>query len=85
MDHQCKAAFPRITPTILTVHTDEVWNIEWSHDGAHLASASKDKSAIMWRIGVSLCPSLQRFQTISDSRTLLSLKQNHQYVNVPRN
>ncbi|KAF9469272.1 WD40 repeat-like protein, partial [Collybia nuda] len=50
-DHQCnKSAFPRITTTILEVHTDEVWNIEWSHDGLHLASASRDKTAIIWRL-----------------------------------
>ena len=58
-DHRCnKSDFPRITTTILEVHTDEVWNIKWSHDGAYLASASKDKSAIIWRRGVSvLCSS----------------------------
>ncbi|KAF5381032.1 hypothetical protein D9615_004152 [Tricholomella constricta] len=50
-DHHCnKSAFPRITTTILEVHTDEVWNMEWSHDGCHLASASKDKTAIIWRL-----------------------------------
>ncbi|KAF8350519.1 WD40 repeat-like protein [Amanita rubescens] len=50
-DHQCnKSAFPRITTTILDGHTDEVWNIEWSHDGGYLASASKDKSVIIWRV-----------------------------------
>ena len=56
-DHRCnKSDFPRITTTILEVHKDEVWNIKWSHDGAYLASASKDKSAIIWRRGVSaLC------------------------------
>ena len=54
-DHQCdKGSFPRVNTTILEAHTDEVWNLEWSHDGAYLASASKDKSAIIWRIGVSL-------------------------------
>jgi len=53
-DHMCdKEAFPRITTTILEVHSDEVWNVAWSHDGTHLASASKDKTAIIWRIGVS--------------------------------
>lgn len=56
-DHQCnKSAFPRITTTILEVHADEVWNIEWSHDGLYLASASKDKTAIIWRLIVSLFP-----------------------------
>ncbi|KAF8077731.1 WD40 repeat-like protein [Lyophyllum atratum] len=50
-DHHCKkSAFPRITTTILEVHTDEVWNMEWSHDGCYLATASKDKTAIIWRI-----------------------------------
>ena len=50
--------FPWITTSILEAHKDEVWNIQWSHDGMYLASASKDKSAIIWRRGVSvLCPS----------------------------
>ena len=54
-DHRCnKSDFPRITTTILEVHSDEVWNIEWSHNGNFLASASKDKSAIIWKRGVSL-------------------------------
>ncbi|KDR73582.1 hypothetical protein GALMADRAFT_620676 [Galerina marginata CBS 339.88] len=54
-DHRCdKSDFPRITTTILDVHTDEVWNIEWSHDGAYLASASKDKSAIIWKRGAPI-------------------------------
>lgn len=53
-DHRCsKDDFPRVTTTILEVHTDEVWNLEWSHDGNYLASAGKDKSAIIWRRGVS--------------------------------
>ncbi|KIJ69067.1 hypothetical protein HYDPIDRAFT_172550 [Hydnomerulius pinastri MD-312] len=43
--------FPRVTTTILDVHTDEVWNVAWSHDGLRLASASRDKTAIIWRIG----------------------------------
>lgn len=44
------------TTTVLDVHTDEVWNMAWSHDGFRLASASKDKSAIIWRIGASVSP-----------------------------
>ncbi|KAL0577932.1 hypothetical protein V5O48_004039 [Marasmius crinis-equi] len=50
-DHQCdKIGFPRTTTNILTGHGDEVWNLEWSHDGTYLASASRDKSAIIWRV-----------------------------------
>lgn len=56
-DHLCdRDAFPRVTTTILQVHTDEVWNLEWSHSGRYLATASKDKSAIIWRVEVGrLC------------------------------
>ncbi|KAJ7444832.1 WD40-repeat-containing domain protein [Mycena latifolia] len=51
-DHQCdKTGFPRVTTTILEVHSDQVWIVEWSRDGNFLASASKDKSAIIWGIG----------------------------------
>lgn len=53
-DHTCdKDAFPRVTTAILEVHTDEVWNLEWSHSGNYLASASRDKTAIIWRVEVS--------------------------------
>jgi WD40 repeat protein len=49
-----QSAFPGITTTVLGVHTDEVWNIEWSHDGQYLATASRDKTVIIWRqVGVS--------------------------------
>ncbi|KAF8211925.1 WD40 repeat-like protein [Mycena galopus ATCC 62051] len=51
-DHQCdKMGFPRITTTILEVHNDEVWMLEWSRDGNFLASSSSDKSVIIWGIG----------------------------------
>ncbi|KAJ6502265.1 WD40 repeat-like protein [Mycena sanguinolenta] len=50
-DHECdKTGFPRVTTTILEVHTDEVWMLEWSRDGNFLASASSDKSVIIWGI-----------------------------------
>ncbi|KAF7338070.1 WD-domain-containing protein [Mycena venus] len=42
--------FPRVTTTILEVHTDQVWMLEWSRDGNFLASASSDKSVIIWGI-----------------------------------
>ena len=46
--------YPRITTTILQVHSDEVWDLEWSHDGKLLASASKDKSVIIWSVQVGV-------------------------------
>ncbi|KAJ7632831.1 WD40 repeat-like protein [Roridomyces roridus] len=51
-DHECdKTGFPRVTTTILEVHTDQVWVLDWSRDGNLLASASNDKSVIIWGIG----------------------------------
>lgn len=56
-DHMCdKSVFPTVTTASLEIHTDEVWNLEWSHSGNFLATASKDRSAIIWRIGVSIYP-----------------------------
>ncbi|EJF66274.1 WD40 repeat-like protein [Dichomitus squalens LYAD-421 SS1] len=50
-DHSCdRNTFPRVTTAVLQVHSDEVWNLEWSHSGRYLATASKDKTAIIWRI-----------------------------------
>ncbi len=59
-DHTCDTdLFPRITTAILQVHTDEVWSLEWSHNGKFLASASKDKSVIVWSVGVSIFPTAE--------------------------
>lgn len=35
---------------ILEAHTDEVWFLQFSHDGKYLASSSKDQSAIIWEV-----------------------------------
>lgn len=53
IDHECDiSAFPRATTLILEEHADEVWNLSWNHAGTHLATAGKDKRALVWRIGV---------------------------------
>lgn len=56
-DHQCSGAiFPRNTTMILQMHEDEVWSVEWSHSGEYLATAGKEKTAIIWRIGLEKDP-----------------------------
>ncbi|KAG7535343.1 WD40 repeat [Arabidopsis thaliana x Arabidopsis arenosa] len=50
-DHHCGIhKIPSETVQTLKKHTDEVWFLEFSHDGKYLASSSKDKSAIIWEI-----------------------------------
>ena len=38
---------------LLKGHTDEVWHVQFSHLGDRLASASKDKTAIIWVVSAS--------------------------------
>ncbi len=35
---------------ILDNHRDEVWHVQFSHSGTMLASASKDTTALIWRV-----------------------------------
>ncbi|KAI0820195.1 WD40 repeat-like protein [Trametes gibbosa] len=73
-DHVCdRNAFPRVTTAVLSVHEDEVWNLEWSHSGRYLATASKDKTAIIWRVELDKDP---RFRAYSPEFTL----RDHEYA-----
>ena len=49
-DHNCnRNEFPKHCISVLKLHQDEVWSIQFSPDGRYLASASKDKHIILWR------------------------------------
>ncbi|KAH9050611.1 WD40 repeat-like protein [Lactarius hengduanensis] len=66
-DHACDTdLFPRITTAILQVHGDEVWSLEWSHNGKFLASASKDKSVIIWSVGPNRNPDISTHLHLHD-------------------
>ncbi|KXN92272.1 WD repeat-containing protein 26 [Leucoagaricus sp. SymC.cos] len=74
-DHHCnKSDFPNTTTTILRGHTDEVWNMQWSHDGMRLATCGKDKSAVVWKMSISTEGGVRVF----DWSTHLILR-DHQY------
>ena len=44
---------PQTTIHLLEDHRDEVWYIQFSHNGKHLASASKDKTVIIWDVSLA--------------------------------
>ncbi|KAI4305977.1 hypothetical protein L6164_029298 [Bauhinia variegata] len=53
-DHQCgKDQIPSRTLQILDAHDDEVWFVQFSHNGKYLASSSNDRSAIIWEVGAN--------------------------------
>ncbi|KAJ1388005.1 WD40/YVTN repeat-like-containing domain superfamily [Sesbania bispinosa] len=53
-DHHCgKDQIPSRTLQILESHDDEVWFVQFSHNGKYLASASNDRTAIIWEVGIN--------------------------------
>jgi len=40
-----------LSAQVLTDHQDEVWHLQFAHNGHMMASASKDGTAIVWNIG----------------------------------
>lgn len=53
-DHRCgRDQIPSRTLQVLQAHTDEVWFLQFSHNGKYLASSSNDKSAIIWEVDVN--------------------------------
>jgi WD repeat-containing protein 26 len=49
IDHTCDPKnFPRNTVLELRNHTDEVWFLKYSHDGTKLATASRDKTIMIY-------------------------------------
>ncbi|XP_062195459.1 WD repeat-containing protein 26 homolog [Phragmites australis] len=51
IDHHCgKDQIPSRTLQVLRAHHDEVWFLQFSNNGKYLASASNDKSAIIWEV-----------------------------------
>ncbi|XP_027333686.1 WD repeat-containing protein 26 homolog [Abrus precatorius] len=53
-DHHCgKDQIPSRTLQILEAHDDEVWFVQFSHNGKYLASASNDRTAIIWEVGIN--------------------------------
>lgn len=53
-DHDCgKNQIPSQTLQVLQDHSDEVWFLQFSHNGKYLASSSSDRSAIIWEVDLN--------------------------------
>lgn len=51
----CQLTYPVISvDQILQAHQDEVWFLKFSDNGKFLASASNDKTAIVWEVNFVL-------------------------------
>ena len=48
------ALIPTVTAQVLDAHSDEVWHVQFSHDGTMLATASKDASVAIWDVKSSV-------------------------------
>jgi len=48
---------------VLQSHRDEVWYLQFSNNGKHLASSSNDKTAIIWEV-IQLCDCLWKCLTV---------------------
>ncbi|KAK1380553.1 WD repeat-containing protein 26-like [Heracleum sosnowskyi] len=50
-DHQCgRDQIPSKTLQTLQEHKDEIWFLQFSHNGKYLASSSKDQTALLWEV-----------------------------------
>ncbi|KAF4397349.1 hypothetical protein G4B88_027089 [Cannabis sativa] len=59
-DHRCGSEqIPSRTLQILQAHSDEVWFLQFSHNGKYLASSSNDRSAIIWEVDANGALSLK--------------------------
>ncbi|KAA8916608.1 hypothetical protein TRICI_001234 [Trichomonascus ciferrii] len=45
-----RSGFPTEAARVLDAHGDEVWYLEFSHDGRYLASSSADRTVIVWDV-----------------------------------
>jgi hypothetical protein len=64
-DHVCdRSVFPTVTTHILHGHADEVWRVDFSHDGRYLATAGADGSVMVWKAKVGLARAASRLMRL---------------------
>ena len=74
-DFSCDDALlrvPQVARAVLVGHTDEVWLVRFSPDGAMLATASKDETVIIWTVDFPASLSSSSSASASSSSASLS-------------
>ncbi|RDD37740.1 WD repeat-containing protein 26 [Trichoplax sp. H2] len=80
-DHSCnRHNLPCITKQILTDHSDQVWYVQFSHDGQKLATGSKDTSVIIWRLNNGKFEKVQKFKDRADCVSFLAWSPDDKYL-----
>lgn len=64
-DHQCKySKVPSVCVKTLTLHNDEIWQVNFSSDGKYFATVSKDQIVIVWSISKDISENLIRIHAV---------------------
>ncbi|KAF8819462.1 WD domain, G-beta repeat-containing protein [Cardiosporidium cionae] len=64
LDHECpKGGVPKHKISVLDRHTDEVWDVAVSNSAKYIASASKDRTIILW----DACPPYKKVENLDIS------------------
>ncbi|GHJ90213.1 hypothetical protein NliqN6_6615 [Naganishia liquefaciens] len=72
-NHSCKrGSFPTVTTHVLTEHTDEVWVLEWSHDGRFLATGGRDGQVVIWEVGPTPVRKCEKIASLSGHKDPIS-------------
>ncbi|KAJ9091875.1 hypothetical protein QFC21_007073 [Naganishia friedmannii] len=72
-DHSCKrGSFPSVPTYVLNEHTDEVWVLEWSHDGRFLATGGRDGQVVIWEVGPAPLRKCEKIASLSGHKDPIS-------------
>jgi len=80
-NHSCGPdLLPRKLKHVLTAHTDEVWFVQFSHNGKFLASASKDKTVIIWNVQDGLAEPIHFLVGHTQETSYLAWSPNDEFI-----
>lgn len=64
--YQDNSTFPNFNSLTVKAHFDEIWHCCFSHNGTYLATASRDKSVVIWKIDAAQ-QSIKKYKSIANN------------------